>query len=234
MQWTLYSAHQREIMFDKPAVMAIMNATPDSFSDGGMLEINVQLMKHIENIIAADADIIDVGGESTRPGHMPVSADEETTRVVRVIKAIREQNEKIPISVDTQKVSVARASIAAGADFVNDVSGLTDPELAGFVDDSKCSVVLMRHRALGPNLVEDCSKQTLDLVKNAQAAGIDSAKLILDPGLGFGDLAEGDFSALPGGDVAANLDLIYRLNEWSFRYYGRNVFGIFKICTWRW
>lgn len=215
MKWTLYSAHKGQVVFEKPAVMAIMNATPDSFSDGGELQTDNQLHNRIATIFKFGADIIDVGGESTRPGHIPVAANEEAQRVTRVIAAIREHNTTIPISIDTQKLSVAQSSLQAGADFVNDVRGLSDTSFASFVAEAGCSVVIMRHAALHTNVVEDCRAQLESLIHVAQQSGMSEEKIILDPGLGFGDLANNDFSALPGGDVVANLELVYGIRKYG-------------------
>lgn len=219
MNWKIYSAHGRIIEFDKPAVMAIMNATPDSFSDGGLLSTDEKLQSRIKEVVSARADIIDVGGESTRPGgHMPVAGNEEAKRVIRVIKAIRTHNSTIPISVDTQKVLVARLAIAAGADFINDVSGLTDNLLASYVAEIGCSIVLMRHKSLAEPIIDNCRKQMAELVIRAVKKGIAKDRIILDPGLGFGDLQHSNFSSLPGRHRAANLELAINPLKYSGRF----------------
>lgn len=215
MNWKIFSASGKTIEFGKPAVMAIMNATPDSFSDGGSLSTDAKLQSRIKEIVAVKADIIDVGGESTRPGHMPLAGNEEAKRVTRVIKAIRAYDPTIPISVDTQKVLVARLAIAAGADFINDVSGLTDNLLASFVAETRCSVVLMRHKSLAEPVIDNCRKQMAELVTRAVKKGIAKDRIILDPGLGFGDLQQGNFSSLPGRHPGANLELALNPLDYS-------------------
>ena len=211
----IYSAHSRVIEFEQPAVMAIMNATPDSFSDGGLIDQNEQLQARIEDILHAGADIIDVGGESTRPGHEKVDDEEESQRVVRVITKIRETDQTVPISVDTQKATVAKTALTAGADFINDVSALSDPEMAEIIKNASCSVVLMRNRTLSEPVIESAKSQFEQIVQSAHEQGIDQEKIIVDPGLGFGDLASADFTSLPGADVVANLILIDQLSEYS-------------------
>lgn len=181
--------------------MAILNATPDSFSDGGQLLSDLE--GRIRRAVAEGADILDVGGESTRPGHAPVTADEELRRVIPVIEACRRIAPRTPVSIDARKAIVAQAALAAGAGFVNDVSGLDDPGMAAVVRDAGCAVVLMRHRDLTGHvaqLVDACRRQLADLVAKARAAGIPDDAIVLDPGLGFGDP--------PGGDVDANLALL--------------------------
>ncbi|MBW3568786.1 dihydropteroate synthase [Candidatus Parcubacteria bacterium] len=199
----------------KTMVMAILNATPDSFSDGGELSDQRALDRRIGQIIQDGADIIDIGGESTRPGFHSVSAEEEIARVKPVIEAVRLQNPTIPISIDTQKSQVAEAALKAGANIINDVSGLSDPKMAKIAVKFSCPVVIMRHRALQPNIVESCRGQFLQLVAQANQAGIKNHQIILDPGLGFGDLPTQDFKALPGGNVEANLKLIRKIKDYS-------------------
>ncbi len=196
MTWTLFSAHGRECDVDKPLIMGILNATPDSFSDGGRIDEP----GHVTAMLAAAPDIIDIGGESTRPGHAPVAADEEIARVVPVIEQVRRAAPDAWISIDTQKASVARAALDAGADLVNDVSGLGDPAMARLVRDRGCSIILMRNADCHGDIVHACRDQLRALLVRAQTAGIAAPQIILDPGLGFG--------ARPGADVADNLALL--------------------------
>lgn len=174
--------------------MAILNATPDSFSDGG--ELNKETIKAV---LRDKPDIIDVGGESTRPGHAAVSVAEEISRVVPLIEELRMASQ-IPISIDTSKPLVARAALDAGANFINDVSGLSDPKMRQLVASEGCAIVAMRHRDLQGEIVAACSLELKKIVANAFDSGIQKEQLILDPGLGFG--------ARPGANPEDNFALI--------------------------
>jgi dihydropteroate synthase len=194
-------ARGRRLALDRPLVMGILNATPDSFSDGGRLASPAQIEARIRQMVADGADVLDVGGESTRPGHTPVPADEEIRRVVPVVAAIRRLAPQAVVSIDTSKAAVAAAALAAGADLVNDVSALGDAAMAGVVREAGCSIVLMRHRPLLGSDVVAAAKAQLDaLAANAIAQGIAESAILVDPGLGFGDP--------PGGDVEANMALL--------------------------
>jgi len=196
--WSLPLASGKTLPITRPLVMAILNATPDSFSDGGRL--NADLNGLVRKAIADGADILDVGGESTRPGHKPVAVEEELRRVLPVLAAIRRQDAGIPISIDTSKAVVAQGALAAGASFVNDISGLRDPAMPAVVRGAGCAVVLMRNQSLHGDVVNACDAELQALVTKARAAGISDDCIILDPGLGFGDP--------PGGDVEANMGLL--------------------------
>ncbi|MGB1585988.1 MAG: dihydropteroate synthase [Thermoplasmatota archaeon] len=178
-------------------VMGILNATPDSFSDGG--ELDDGLHERIACMIDEGADILDVGGESTRPGHVPVSAEAEIARVVPVIEAIRDIDARVPISIDTSKAAVARRAIDAGATWVNDVRGLTDPEMVDVARHAH-RVVLMRSDSIEGDIVAGAARQLDAIARRAIEGGLDASCIILDPGLGFGER--------PGADVDANLALI--------------------------
>lgn len=181
--------------------MGILNATPDSFSDGGRLATAESVEARAGQMLADGADVLDVGGESTRPGHTPVPAAEEIRRVVPVIEAIRRIAPEAVVSVDTSKAVVAEAALAAGADLVNDVSGLGDEGMAAVVRRAGCAAILMRHRPLRGTDVVAAARDQLDaLVASAVAQGIPESHLAVDPGLGFGDP--------PGADVQANLALL--------------------------
>jgi dihydropteroate synthase len=186
----------------RPLVMGILNATPDSFSDGGRLPKPdlPNFATTIRRILLEGADVLDVGGESTRPGHTPVPADEELRRVLPVLAAIRKAAPEAVVSIDTSKAAVAKAALDAGADLVNDVSGLGDPAMAEVVRDAGCAVVLMRHEPCVGSVVDAARVQLASLVAQAKAAGIADEAIVLDPGLGFGNP--------PGGDVQANLALL--------------------------
>lgn len=186
----------------RPLVVGILNATPDSFSDGGRLHSpdSLEFAERVGRMVAEGADVLDLGGESTRPGHTPVPAAEETRRVLPVLAAIRKAAPDAVMSIDTSKAAVAKAALAAGADLVNDVSGLGDAAMAGVVREAGCSVVLMRHEPCAGDVVDAARGQLARLAAKARAAGIADEALILDPGLGFG--------SPPGGDVQANLALL--------------------------
>jgi len=204
-------------------VMGILNITPDSFSGDGLLptseEITGAAVLQARAFLAAGCDILDIGGESTRPGAQLVSSDEESARVVPIIEALRRETDAL-ISVDTYKASVAEAALSAGADFVNDVWGLhADPEMASIAARHAAPVFLMHNRSnpasvevrerLGnayagatyEDLLEDVKRDLLGSVALARAAGIADEKIILDPGIGFGKTVE------------QNLELINRLDE---------------------
>ncbi len=215
MKFTIFSAQGSCSEFVQPVVMAILNATPDSFSDGGDLDGDEQLEQKVEQILESDTKTIDIGGESTRPGHEKIDAQEESRRVVRVVGAVRKQSSKILISIDTQKAAVAKAALDARADFINDISSLSDPAMAQVINDAGCSLVVMRNTPLQTDLIESCKKQIRVIVSKTESQGIDQDKLIIDPGLGFGNLAEQNYSKLPGGDLISNLKLIDQMSEYS-------------------
>ena len=178
-----------------PALMAIVNVTPDSFSDGGKYHSVDRAVEHAMQLVADGADILDIGGESTRPYSDPVSASEELDRVVPVIeRLVGETN--IPISIDTSKASVARAAVEAGAEIINDVTGLEgDPEMLSVAVETQAGVCAM-HMLGTPQTMQDDPQygdvvaeivDYLRLRKEALlAAGIESGKVCLDPGIGFG------------------------------------------------
>lgn len=168
-------------------VMGILNVTPDSFSDGGHYDQMDAALFHVEKMIRDGADIIDVGGESTRPGYTRITEEEEIARVVPVIEQIRERFD-IPVSVDTYKAKVAQAAIDTGVDLINDIWGLQgDSKMAALVAKSKLPCCLMHNRKEPvyqdyiSDVLADCEK-SLEIAKEA---GIDREKILLDPGIGF-------------------------------------------------
>jgi len=182
-----------------PLLMAILNVTPDSFSDGGRFEGAAAAIARGRALAGEGADILDVGGESTRPGHTPVDAPTEIARVVPVIAALA-PGLGIPVSVDTSKAAVAAAAIAAGARMVNDVWGLQrDPEMAAVCADAGVDVVLMHNRAgIDPaiDIVEDMLAFLERSVGIARRAGIAEARITLDPGIGFAKTPAQSLAAL--------------------------------------
>ncbi len=179
-------------------VMGILNVTPDSFSDGGKYAPIDLARKHAEAMAKDGASIIDVGGESTRPGYEKISAAEEIERVVPVIEALKKEIE-LPISVDTYKSEVAKASIKAGADMVNDIWGLkADGDMARIVAEHKVSCCLMHNRENTEykNFVSDLLKELRESLDLALKAGITDDRIMIDPGIGFGKNQEQNLMAL--------------------------------------
>lgn len=170
-------------------VMGIINVTPDSFSGDGLVDRLEEVVERARAMVEAGADILDVGGESTRPGHTPVPAEEELRRVIPAIRAIRAALPDIPISIDTSKAVVAEAALAAGATMINDVRGLTgDPAMASLAAQAGVPVVIMhdleirRPEELIPRLVRELAQR----IDRALAAGVKWERIIIDPGFGFG------------------------------------------------
>ena len=181
-----------------PVIMGILNVTPDSFSDGGAYLDPEAAVEHGLDMVRAGAAIVDVGGESTRPGHTPVSAEEEAARVLPVIEALNSHFD-VPISVDTFKASVAEVSLQAGADLVNDVWGLKyDPQMASVIAkyNAACCLMHNKEKAEYNNFLVDMLAETQECVNIARRAGISDEKIILDPGIGFGKTYEMNLEAM--------------------------------------
>ena len=188
-------------------IMGILNITPDSFSDGGKWNHLDEALRHTEAMIADGADIIDIGGESTRPGHTPVSAEEEAQRVLPVIEAVRKRFD-IPISVDTFKSSVAESAIQAGADLVNDIWGLKyDSEMGAVIAKYDVACCLMHNKSNTEynNFLIDMLSETQECVNLARKAGIKDEKIILDPGVGFGKTFEMNLETMKHLELFKNL-----------------------------
>ena len=182
----------------KTYVMGILNVTPDSFSDGGSFQTGDAALRHVEEMLTAGMDILDIGGESTRPGFAPVSAQEEMERVLPVIKAVKERFD-VPISLDTSKASVAKAGIEAGADLINDIWGLRgDPDMARTIAEGGVACCLMHNRqeAVYQNFLPDMFSDLRKTLSLAEQAGIAPEKIILDPGVGFGKTYEQNLEVL--------------------------------------
>lgn len=189
-----FSCGKYQLTLSRPHVMGIVNVTPDSFSDGGKFSSTDLAVEHALKLIAEGADILDIGGESTRPGAAIVSLDEELKRVIPVIEALKKSC-NVPISIDTYKPEVMRQAIAAGADIVNDVRALQEPNALEIVAQSNVGVCLMHMQGtpqtmqLEPHYVDVVSevKQFLiDRMNAALAHGIVKNRILLDPGFGFG------------------------------------------------
>lgn len=184
---------QREFDTDNHTyVMGILNVTPDSFSDGGKWNEMDKALFHVEEMIEAGADMIDIGGESTRPGYTLLADGEEAARVVPVIEAVKKRFD-IPVSLDTYKSSVALAGIEAGADMINDIWGLKyDPELGGVIAKAGVSCCLMHNRKEPDyrDYVKDLLADLEETLEMAQKAGISRERICIDPGVGFGKTYE--------------------------------------------
>ena len=193
-------------LLHKGYIMGILNVTPDSFSDGGKFNQIDAALKHAEEMIRDGADVIDIGGESTRPwGYTKISDEEETGRVVPVIEAVKKEF-GIPISVDTYKSGVAEAAAQAGADLINDIWGLKyDPHMSEVIAKSGLACCLMHNRDNTEyrNFMEDMKQDLRETIALAKAAGIADDKIILDPGVGFAKSYEN------------NLEVIRRLKEFN-------------------
>lgn len=180
-------------------IMGILNVTPDSFSDGGRWTDMDAALRQAERMAAEGAAIIDVGGESTRPGHTPVDVREEALRVLPVIEAVKRET-GLPVSVDTYKAEVARAAVQAGADMVNDVWGLRldGGKMAEFIAESGLACCLMhnRMRAEYTDFMAEVLSDLGDTLRIADAAGIARDKIILDPGIGFAKSYEQNLTAM--------------------------------------
>ncbi|MCF7825371.1 MAG: dihydropteroate synthase [Candidatus Marinimicrobia bacterium] len=195
----------QELQLDKPLIMGILNVTPDSFHDGGQFYDPLKALARAREMIAEGAAIIDVGGESTRPGSQAVSADEEISRILPIIEQLASQTDTL-ISIDTQKASVAQAAIEAGAHIINDVSaGRNSIEMFDLVKGSQVGYILM-HMQGNPatmqnapsyiNVLEDVTRFFKERLKQASLAGIDMVRIVLDPGIGFGKTLEDNLTLL--------------------------------------
>lgn len=192
-------------------IMGILNVTPDSFSDGGSYNSIDKALMQVEKMIDEGMDIVDIGGESTRPGYIKISDEEEISRVVPVIEGIR-KNFDIPISVDTYKSKVASASISVGADLINDIWGCKyDKDMAKVIADSGAACCLMHNRDIVTNpytdLIEDVMLDLRESVNLARNAGVASDKIIIDPGVGFGKTYEENLVVLNQIHRFSELDL---------------------------
>ncbi len=230
-------------------IMGILNITPDSFSDGGLfLRPEAAVMQ--ARLMASGADIIDIGGESTRPGAVEVPVDEEITRAAPVIQALRDGGLDLPISIDTRKASVARAALAAGASWVNDVTALQfDPAMAALVAQAQVPVILM-HSIASPQTMQDDPRYDdvlLDVydalatrVSEAEAAGILRHNIAIDPGIGFGKTLSHNLALLQRLSLFHNLGLPILLGASRKRFIGtiggaeaaRRMPGSLAVALW--
>ena len=206
LQWRV---RDRELSVARPLIMGILNLTPDSFSDGGrFFSSPADIFDHVTSMLEGGADLIDVGGESTRPGAAPVSTNDELRRVLPVIEGIRQRHPRAVLSVDTVKGIVATAALDAGAHIVNDVSGLRlDPSLGDVCAAAGAGLVLMHSRGTVSDMgtyehahyvdvVGDVLRELRDQVEVATNAGVRTECIALDPGIGFGKRSEHSIAML--------------------------------------
>ncbi|MCI0460256.1 MAG: dihydropteroate synthase [Gemmataceae bacterium] len=203
---------------DRPLIMGIVNVTPDSFSDGGRYTAVEAAVRHGLDLITQGADLLDLGGESTRPGATPVALDEELRRVLPVVEQLAKQT-AVPLSVDTYKAEVARQSLEVGAQIINDITALTgDPAMAEVVRQAQAGLILMHMQGtpatmqMDPrydDVVTDIGRFFETRLQSLAKLGIAKERVVLDPGIGFGKTAE------------HNLLLLARLEE--FQQFGRPV-----------
>ncbi len=196
----------------KTYIMGVLNVTPDSFSDGGLFFSEKKAIEHVLRLVDEGADIIDIGGESTRPGSEPVSVEEEIRRTIPVIKAISREI-KVPISIDTYKSEVAKHALDAGASIVNDISGLRfDPDMPKVVSEYKVPVIIMHIKGRPKDMQQNPQYEALIpeimdylriSIRLAAKFGIPDDKIIIDPGIGFGKTFE------------HNLEIIKNLKEFT-------------------
>lgn len=199
---------------DRPLVMGIVNVTPDSFSDGGRHLRADAALEHARRLIAEGADLLDIGGESTRPGSLPVSAREELDRIIPVIEGLR--GISAPLSVDTSKPEVMRAALAAGASMINDIGALQQPGALEAVAASDAAVCLMHMRGTPQTMQEQPSyRDVVSEVKDflrarmaaAETAGIARERIAIDPGFGFGKTLEHNLALLRGLGAFGDLNV---------------------------
>ena len=202
-----FHCHHHQIPLGKKAlILGILNVTPDSCSDGNPFLTSEQAVERGLELVNEGADIIDIGGESTRPGSVPVSVEEEMRRVLPVIKSLRTKTET-PISIDTSKAVVAQAAIEAGASIINDVSALSDPEMAFVAASAKAGLILMHMHGTPLTMQttpsyhdDDVITAVANFLSKARAKalhhGVRENAIILDPGIGFGKTREHNFSLI--------------------------------------
>ncbi len=187
----------------RPLVMGVLNVTPDSFSDGGQFAALEGAISHAERMMADGVDIIDIGGESTRPGAPPLSVDEELRRIMPVIYALRDCGK--PLSVDTRRPLVMREALAAGADMINDIEGFRDPDSLAAVSDSDCALCIMhmkgtpqtmQHEPHYADLFAEVRDFLCERAIAAEQAGIRRQRLCVDPGYGFGKTVDHNLKLL--------------------------------------
>ena len=188
-------------------IMGILNVTPDSFSDGGKFNNLDAALQHAEEMIKEGTDIVDIGGESTRPGHIVISEEEEIARVVPIIEAVKARFD-VPVSIDTYKGNVAEAALQAGADLVNDIWGFKFDKKTALMTakyNAACCLMHNKDEAVYNDFLEDMVSEMAECVKIAREAGVADDKIMLDPGVGFGKTYEMNLAAINHVDVLHRL-----------------------------
>jgi dihydropteroate synthase len=201
----ILTANNKQLSLDSPQVMGILNVTPDSFSDGGQFNSLDSALVQVDKMIAAGVTIVDIGGESTRPGASEVLLDEELSRTIPVIKAVRARYPAVWISIDTSKAEVMRQAVAAGADIINDIRALREPGALEAAAELGVPVCLMHMQGQPRTMQQAPSYQDLiqqvcdflqERVEACEQAGIKRDNIILDPGFGFGKTLEHNYQML--------------------------------------
>ncbi len=191
-----------------PRIMGILNITPDSFHADSRVDSIDEALARAQQMVEDDADWLDIGGESTRPGAEEVRVSEEMNRVLPIIEAVRKAHPDVGISIDTRRASVAKAALDLGADMVNDVSSLSDPDMADVIIENNCPVCIMHMQGLPENMQNNPTysdvvievRQRLDMTaRKLLDLGLDPDMIITDPGIGFGKLLKHNLSLLAAG-----------------------------------
>ena len=213
-------------------IMGILNVTPDSFSDGGLYFDTQKAINHALSMVEDGADIIDIGGESTRPFSDPVSVDDELLRVIPVVKELRKRTDTV-ISIDTTKSTVAKEACLVGADIINDISGmLFDAEMIDVAKDIGCPVVLMhikgnpktmQENPTYDNVVSEIKCHLLDRIDYVIENGIDRKNIILDPGIGFGKTIENNFEILNRLDELTSIEYPFLIGVSNKSFIGKTL-----------
>lgn len=193
---------------DTTLIMGILNVTPDSFSDGGQYTLVERAVEHALQMMQDGADLIDIGGESTRPGHDPVSTEQELERVIPIIEALHRQAPHIPLSIDTYKAEVAKQALQAGAHIINDVwGGQADPLMVQVAATAQCPIILMHNRDNMDytDLVSDVRHDLQACIDQALQAGVQAEHIILDPGIGFAKTAQHNLQLMSQLDQLSSL-----------------------------
>ncbi len=193
---------------DTTLIMGILNVTPDSFSDGGQYTLVERAVEHALQMMQDGADLIDIGGESTRPGHDPVSTEQELERVIPIIEALHRQAPHIPLSIDTYKAEVAKQALQAGAHMINDVwGGQADPLMVQVAATAQCPIILMHNRDNMDytDLVSDVRHDLQACIDQALQAGVQAEHIILDPGIGFAKTAQHNLQLMSQLDQLSSL-----------------------------
>ena len=226
-----YNFNDKILSFSIPKIMGIVNVTPDSFSDGGKYFSVDDAVNHALKLIDEGADLIDIGGESTRPGSDPVSLEEELRRTIPVIKNIHQQRKDVIISIDTTKSEVAKQALDSGAQIINDISGLTfDEKMIDIAKEYNSGVVIMHIKGNPKTMQEnpeygDVVKEVYDflLVQSIKAKQNDIDKIIVDPGIGFGKRVEDNFSLIKNLDYFQSLGYPVMIGLSKKSFIGKNL-----------